>query len=59
VLSVVNDFGSLKRKCLISLIENFAEIMPDSLAAKSAEIIDSCVLSEIVFTGMFVNKNKQ
>jgi hypothetical protein len=36
-----------------------AEIMPDSLAAKSAEIIDSCVLNEIVFTGMFVNKNKQ
>jgi len=40
-------------------LKNFAEIMPNSLAAKFAEIIDSCVLSEIVFTGMFVNKNKQ
>jgi hypothetical protein len=59
VLSVVNDFEPLKRKCLIPPIVNFAEIMPDCLGAKSAEIIDSCVLSEIVFTEMFVNKNKQ
>jgi len=55
VFSAVN----VKPKSQIPPLLKNAEIMPDSLAAKSAEIIDSCVLSEIVFTRMFVNKNKQ
>jgi hypothetical protein len=59
VLSVVNDFGFLKLKNLIPPVSNFAEIMPNFHSAKSAEIIDSCVLCEIVFTGMLVNINKQ
>jgi hypothetical protein len=59
VFDVVNDLEFLKLKYLIPPISNSAEIMPNSCAAKSAEIIDSCVLCEIVFRGRLVNKNKQ
>jgi hypothetical protein len=54
----VNYFGFLKPIYPISPLSKFAEIMPDSLAVKSVEIIDSCALSEIVYTGLPVNKNK-
>jgi len=50
---------NVKPKSQIPPLSKNAEIMPDSLAVKSAEIIDSCVLCEIVFTGILVNKNKQ
>jgi hypothetical protein len=59
VFSVVNDFRFLNLIVPIPPIVDFAEIMPDFLSAKSTEIIDSCVLSEIVFTGLPVNKIKQ
>jgi hypothetical protein len=59
VLCVVNDFRFLNLIFLIPPIVDLAEIMPDFLSAKSTEIIDSCVLSEIVFTGLPVNKIKQ
>jgi hypothetical protein len=36
-----------------------AEIMPDVLSDKFVEIMDSCDLVEVHFTGIFVNKNKQ
>jgi hypothetical protein len=59
-LSLANDTRRLAHKSQIPPPPlKIAEIMPGSFAAKSAEIIDSCVLSEIFFIDIYVNKMKQ